>query len=90
MTEDRLKCIDENECINNPCETGNICHNLDNGEGFYCLCPTGYKCHNCSCDVIFRSVEDSAFAFGITALGIALACLATYIFRCCDVVFHNS
>ncbi|XP_067135660.1 neural-cadherin-like isoform X2 [Centruroides vittatus] len=89
MSEDRLKCVDVNECLDNPCEIENSCHNLDNGEGFYCLCPSGYRCHNCSCDVIYRSIEESAFAFGISALGIALACLATYLILVLVIVAYT-
>lgn len=41
-------CTDDNECISEPCNNGGTCINFDNGQGFLCMCPTGYMgdiCH---------------------------------------------
>lgn len=41
-------CTDDNECTSEPCNNGGTCINLDNGQGFLCVCQPGYAgdiCH---------------------------------------------
>lgn len=41
-------CTDDNECASDPCNNGGTCINLDNGQGFLCVCASGYTgdiCH---------------------------------------------
>lgn len=39
--EDSHQCIDDNECLKNPCEGNAQCINLPGS--FECKCPEGYK-----------------------------------------------
>lgn len=41
-------CTDDNECLSEPCNNGGTCINFDNGQGFLCMCPTGYGGEICS------------------------------------------
>ena len=45
MTPDGKSCVDRNECLDNPCKNGGVCHNRDtvNSEVPYvCRCMDGY------------------------------------------------
>lgn len=48
LSEDGTTCVDDNECMGEPCLNQATCINLDNGSGFLCVCPDGYTGETCS------------------------------------------
>lgn len=76
MTGNRLNCEDKNECEWNPCGLGGSCFNIDEGRGWMCHCPQGFKCNNCSCDGdIVGSQIDPYLTFSVPAVAIIIACV---------------
>ena len=80
MTDNRLGCNDKNECDYQPCGLGGSCYNLEDGLGWYCHCPQGFRCTNCSCDgENVGSQHDKSIGLSGNALAIMLLCLFAYL-----------
>ncbi|KAG9510290.1 Neural-cadherin [Fragariocoptes setiger] len=64
-------CTDDNECLNDPCANGGTCLNLDNGQGFYCVCPEEY-----SGDLCNASKQEKVMRLSSIALAAIMICIA--------------
>lgn len=42
ISTDEGSCTDDDECPSEPCYNGGTCINLDNGQGFLCVCASGF------------------------------------------------
>ena len=73
MTPDGKSCVDRNECLDNPCKHGGVCHNRDtvNSEVPYvCRCMDGYMGTNCE-----LMQKEQILRLSMGALAIILFCL---------------
>ncbi|KAG8247353.1 beta-catenin binding [Homalodisca vitripennis] len=46
-TADVRDCVDENECMDNPCRNGGVCINQEPRIRYRCVCPAGFLGKNC-------------------------------------------
>ena len=77
LTPDEQNCTDENECLSHPCMNGAICVNLDNGNGFQCICAEGYS--GDLCDAVH---QEKVMRLSNAALAAILICLANILSEC--------
>ncbi|CAM0943404.1 unnamed protein product [Alopecurus aequalis] len=64
-------CQDVNECSNNPCPSGGVCHNT--AGGFWCSCRVGRKLENDTCNL------DTRFIIGLAVLFVLAVIIITII-----------
>ncbi|XP_064467310.1 neural-cadherin-like isoform X1 [Ornithodoros turicata] len=91
MTEDRLSCEDEDECLAEPCGYEGQCENLPDGLGHTCACGNAFVCHNCTCFDVGAGVRmtNTSLALGVEALLIILACLVVYLILVLVIVAYT-
>ena len=68
LSQDQKKCVDQDECLNDPCRNGGTCHNQE--PSYICECPRGYYGKNCELLQEGRTVRLS-----LGALAAILVCL---------------
>lgn len=68
LSSDKQECVDQNECLNDPCQNGGTCHNQE--PSYICDCPRGYYGKNCELLQEGRTVRLS-----LGALAAILVCL---------------
>lgn len=61
-------CTDDNECISDPCNNGGTCINLDNGQGFLCVCQNGYTGDICHLPVQEKMISLASNTFAVIIL----------------------
>ncbi|XP_076325233.1 neural cadherin isoform X1 [Tachypleus tridentatus] len=91
VSEDRLQCLDENECLTKPCGYGGHCYNRPHGKGYYCECPSGWSCENCTCseDEVGSKLSVPLLGLGIDALAIIVASIAVYLILVLVIVAYT-
>uniref|UniRef100_A0A6G1SIF4 Neural-cadherin n=1 Tax=Aceria tosichella TaxID=561515 RepID=A0A6G1SIF4_9ACAR len=60
-------CTDDDECLSEPCNNAGHCINLDNGQGFLCLCQTGYTGDICHLPVQEKMISVAKTAYWVIA-----------------------
>lgn len=60
-------CTDDNECSSDPCNNGGTCINLDNGQGFLCVCQPGYTGDICHLSVQEKMILVASSAYWVIA-----------------------
>lgn len=68
LSSDQQECVDQDECLNDPCQNGGTCHNQE--PSYICDCPRGYYGKNCELLQEGRTVRLS-----LGALAAILVCL---------------
>lgn len=71
VTSDGKDCIDDDECVSEqPCLNGGSCINLPNGQGYECICPTGYIGIHCN-----AVREEKVMQLSVAALALIVFCI---------------
>lgn len=50
------QCVNENECLWQPCQNGGICTDLNPPRKYECDCPFGYTGMNCELELLASGV----------------------------------
>lgn len=79
---DEGSCTDINECASDPCYNGGTCINFDNGQGFLCMCPSGYMGEVCHLPVNEKMIfvaSNTYYVIGFIAINVVGKNLYKYL-----------
>lgn len=77
-------CTDDNECTSDPCNNGGTCINFDNGQGFLCMCPTGYMGDICHLPVQEKMISVANGAYWVIVFVLINVIGKNYILTCVE------
>lgn len=84
------QCINENECLWQPCQNGGRCIDLNPPRKYECKCPFGYTGMNCELELLASGVLTPSRDFVIAIIICVSTLICKYfLFRCfvCNIFY---
>ncbi|GFY53891.1 neural-cadherin [Trichonephila inaurata madagascariensis] len=85
VNPDGKSCIDDNECESQqPCLNGGSCINLPDGQGFECICPSGYFGIHCN-----AVREEKVMQLSVAAMALIIFCIFAVLILALVVIAYS-